>query len=263
MLERFVVAAEVRYPELHRPQASNIIVLLFQSRQGGTGLTGPPGPPGTSGPSGPPGAKGDAGQVGQVGRDGRDGLPGLPGVQGIKGEVGQSGDTGPPGQQGPPGEVGDIGPIGPEGQTGPRGLPGMKGKVSTFGSSVFSAYKSTGSPREFSGKITYDTVTIGEDLLDKSTGVFTVKVAGVYFFTYSGEAYKTNSGFVRVYLNDAQNLLIYENEPHDVKHQSNIAFVWTLILQVGDKVYLKCDGAQCIADTDQRIYFNGWLLNTV
>ena len=192
-------------------------------------------------------------------------MPGLPGVQGIKGEVGQSGDTGPPGQRGPPGEVGGIGPVGPEGQTGPRGLPGMKGEANAFGSSVFSAYKSSnnGGSRYFSGTITYDTVTIGEDLLDKSTGVFTAKIAGVYIFTFSGEAYKTTSVHVGVYLNNARKLWIYDSQPHNANHHSNMAFVWTFILQVDDKVHLQCDSDKLIADDDQRIYFNGWLLNTV
>ena len=138
----------------------------------------------------------------------------------------------------------------------------MKGEANAFGSSVFSAYKSSGT-RYFSGTITYDTVTIGEDLIDKSSGVFTAKVAGVYMFTYSGEAYKTISGYVRVYLNNVQNLLIYDSQPHNANHQSNMNFVWTYNLQVGDKVHLQCDGAKVIVDDDQRVYFNGWLLNTV
>ena len=188
-------------------------------------------------------------------------MPGLPGVQGIKGEVGQSGDTGPPGQRGPPGEVGGIGPVGPEGQAGLPGLPGMKGEANAFGSSVFSAFKSSGG--QFTGLITYDTVNIGEELLDKSSGVFTAKIGGVYMFTYSGESYKSSSGFVGVYLNNVRKLLIYDHVPVSTNHQSNMAFVWTFTLQVGEKVHLQCDSGHLRSDDDQHIYFNGWLLNTV
>ena len=241
MLERFVVASEVRDPELctNRPLVSKNLIDLYQSRQGGTGLTGPSGPPG------PPG------------RDGRDGLPGLPGVQGIKGEVGQGGDTGPPGQQGPRGEVGDIGPIG---QTGDRGLPGGDGNV--FGSSVFAAVKSSGNYVS-SGRITYDIVTIGEELIDKSSGVFTAKVAGVYMFSYSGQAYKTTHSVIGIYLNEVRDLYIYDREPSSGNLHSNIGYVWTFVLQVNDKVHLQIDSAQLYVDDDQRFFFNGWLLNTV
>jgi len=257
MLERFFVAAEVRDPELHRPPAFNIISLRFWSRQGGTGLTGPPGPAGPPGPSGPPGSsgppgakgdgiKGDTGQIGQVGRDGRDGLPGLPGVQGFKGEVGQSGGAGSQGMQGP---------------RGPPGPPVQPGGISDHENSVFSAYKNSASGNVFSGLITYDAITIGEELIDKSTGAFTVKVGGVYMFTFSGEFRKSNSAsYVGVYLNDAKQMIIYDHVPGNTEHDTNVSYVWTLTLQVGDKVHLKCDAAKIFVSEQQRVYFNGWLL---
>ena len=238
---------------------------------GPPGPAGPPGPSGPSGSSGPPGPKGDgikgdAGQVGQVGRDGRDGLPGIPGIQGIKGEVGQSGDTGsqgmqgPPGPPGPPGENGAIGPIGPEGQTGARGLPG----ISNYENSVFSAYKNSAPGSKFNGLITYDTITIGEELIDKSTGVFTVKVGGVYMFSYSGEVRKSSgAAYVGVYLNDVRQMIIYDKVPGNADHDTNVSYVWTLTLQVGDRVHLKCDTKQIFVSEQQRVYFNGWLLKAV
>ena len=270
MLERFVVASEVKDPELCTdcPLVCKNLFDLYQSRQGGTGLTGPPGPPGPSGPSGPPGAKGDRikgepgtkGDNGQIGRDGRDGLPGLPGVQGIKGEVGQRGDAGPPGQQGPPGEVGSIGPMGPIGQTGARGLPGIPDNEN----SIFSAYKTSAPSNKFTGLITYDVITIGEELIDKSTGVFTVKVGGVYMFSYSGEARKkSGAGYVGVYLNDIQQMIFYDKVPVDTNHDANVSYVWTLTLQVGDKVHLKCDAGKVFVSETQRAYFNGWLVKAV
>merc|ERR1712214_124372 len=140
-------------------------------------------------------------------------------MPGEKGSQGQQGLTGPPGINGLTGQDGLKGEIGPMGPAG-SGLPG-----NVIESSVFSAFKS--SEGVFSGLITYDTVNIGEDLIDKSSGVFTAKTAGVWMFTCSGESYKTTGGGIGVYLNDVQKLIIFDNTPHDTKHQANMAFVWT------------------------------------
>ena len=188
---------------------------------------------------------------GEKGSKGQQGLTGPSGIDGLVGQEGHKGDIGPIGPMGP---AGPMGPIGPIGETGAPGVP-----ANLVG---FSAYRSS-SPSFFSGKITYDAVTIGEELIDKSSGEFTAKVGGVYMFTFSGEAYKKTNGYVGVYVNDVRKLLIHDSVPHDANHQANMAFVWTFVIQVGDKVHLQCDSAQLRVDDDQRVYFNGWLLNTV
>jgi len=198
--------------------------------------TGPPGPPGLPGRDGLTGRDG-IGMPGEKGSQGQQGLTGSPGIDGMKGQEGRKGE---------------IGPMGPPG-------PGLPGNV--IESSVFSAFKSSGGV--FSGLITYDTVNIGEELLDKSSGVFTAKTAGVWMFTFSGESFKTAGGGIGVYLNDVQKLIIFDNAPHDAKYQAYMSSVWTFVLQLGDKVHLQSYQGEFHSDGDQRIYFNGWLLKTI
>merc|ERR1712137_1052922 len=122
-----------------------LILASAESRQCGTGLAGPPGPPGLQGPTG---------------RDGRDGLAGVPGRDGPQGKKGDDGIQGPPGLTG---------------STGPPGLPGLKGQpgedgIKLFQNTVFSAIKTSGGT--FNGVITYNEVVIGQDMIDKDTGIF-------------------------------------------------------------------------------------------
>ena len=193
---------------------------------------------------------------------GRDGLPGVHGPIGEKGEVGLPGPPGPVAV----GEKGNIGSTGPKGDVGPRGVPGLKGEMgesTAFGTSIFSAYKNIATGNLFTGLITYDRVVIGDDLIDKTSGVFTVKVSGTYMFTCSGELYTASSGYIGVYVNDRRQLLFYDHQDSDGSiHYSNIGYTWTLELQAGDKVSLKVDSGKVHVSGAHRLYFNGFLIKS-
>ena len=215
--------------------------------RGDTGLSGPVGPKGETGlpgENGLPGSKGDLGQVGQPGRDGRDGIQGPTGERGLKGSNGLQGEVGVPGPRGPKGIKGDIGV---QGDTGMRGEPGE-----TFTNSVFSAFKSSGG--KFSGVVTYDTIVVGEDLIDKQSGKFTCKTAGTYLFLIAGEGH--GSTHIETYLNGNYKMRHYDTS--SAAHKS-MSFTWTHALEEGDQVHLKVNG-NCYVDTANLFYFTGFLL---
>ena len=194
---------------------------------------GPPGPIGSSGPPGLPGRDGQGlpgrdgqgqpgrdGQPGQPGRDGQpghDGQPGLPGLTGRDGLKGEKGDVGPrgdigigvPGSQGAQGIQGIDGSKGETGAPGVAGSKGATGDVNMMGSSVFSTLKTNGFTIG-TGPITYDEIILGEELVNKDTGIFTCKTPGVYWFSFSGEAY--GSGSVAVYLNGVSKIVFNDHE---------------------------------------------------
>ena len=240
----------------------------IQGLKGDTGEAGAPGVKGENGVPGNPGLKGDIG----VGQAGRDGLPGVQGPMGPKGEVGLQGQPGSPGNDGSDGvqgSKGDVGPIGGKGQkgeVGARGNPGMKGQAGeniVFSNQVFSAFRNSGASNVFSGTITYDTVVIGSDLINKGTGVFKVKVAGTYLLSFSGEYYVTDTAYIGVYVNGARELLFYDTqESKGNYHISYVGSTWTLILSVGDEVYLKTDAGQIYVSGAHRAYFNGFLIKS-
>ena len=125
-----------------------------------------------------------------------------------------------------------------------------------MGSSVFSTLKTNGFTIG-TGPITYDEIILGEELVNKDTGIFTCKTPGVYWFSFSGQAYGT--GWVGVYLNGVRKMWI---EDQDSPHR-NVAYSWTFTLDEDDEVQLKIDNGQYYVDNDgtpNRIYFQGFLL---
>ena len=80
-------------------------------------------------------------------------------------------------------------------------------------------------------------------------------------FTFSGEASyyeKTKITYVGVYLNNVRQMHLVDND--DRGPVANLSFTWTMNLEQGDVVYLKIDGGQLYADSDEQIFFNGFLL---
>ena len=216
-------------------------------QNGRDGQTGPAGLPGRDGEkgetgaqglTGSPGNKGEAGQgqVGQPGRDGRDGLPGPTGERGLKGEVGLQGVQGMKGNAGVPGEKGEM------------------GESNSFGSSVFSAFRTNGGSVG-TGIITFDTVVTGEDLLDTSSGVFQCKTGGTYLFIFSGQ--DQGYSWIGVYLNGNREMILQDTDSDN----ANVSFTWTLNLVPEDQVYLKIESGSYFVDADttsSRIYFTGF-----
>ena len=216
-------------------------------QNGRDGQTGPAGLPGRDGEkgetgaqglTGSPGNKGEAGQgqVGQPGRDGRDGLPGPTGERGLKGEVGLQGVQGMKGNAGVPGEKGEM------------------GESNSFGSSVFSAFRTNGGSIG-TGIITFDTVVTGEDLLDTSSGVFQCKTGGTYLFIFSGQ--DQGYSWIGVYLNGNREMILQDSDSDN----ANVSFTWTLNLVPEDQVYLKIESGSYFVDADttsSRIYFTGF-----
>ena len=186
------------------------------------------------------------GPIGQPGQSGRDGLPGRDGLS----------------IQGPAGPIGEKGMQGIKGDPGIPGLRGEPGESSaSFGTSVFSAFKTTASSSSgntFTGLITFDTIVLGEDLINKGTGTFTVKTAGTYLFFFSGIGY---GGFwLGIHVNGNRELILHDD---DGASRKSVSFIWSLVLQSGDQIQLKIEHGNFYVDADgtpERIYFNGFLV---
>ena len=247
----------------------------MQSRQCGTGLAGPPGPPGppstSPGPPGPPGppSTSSPGPSGPPGRDGRDGLAGVPGRDGpqgkkgddgIQGPPGLTGSTGPPGLRGLQGENGLQGLTGLPGPSGPRGNRGLKGEpgedgIKLFQNTVFSAIKTSES--NFNGVITYNEVVIGQDIIDKDSGIFTCKTPGTYLLFFTGRA-NASGTHIELFLNTQRKRYFHDND--DATHARTVSFTWTMVLAAGDQVYLKIGSGEYYVNAEEHITFQGFLL---
>ncbi|XP_072040855.1 uncharacterized protein [Amphiura filiformis] len=257
------------------------------------GPTGPPGLPGVQGPQGltvigPVGNPGTNGIPGVPGQAGNPGQTGNPGVKGEKGDLGQGssgqpGDPGPKGEQGlvgTPGLRGSPGKVGPIGVTGLQGLMGNEGQTGVKGdkcepgtsytasptsaspTSAFSARKLGQQVSSSSQTVTFDyeDIDIGDDF-NPSTGVFTCRIQGLYYFSFT--FLPNNSYHFLVYLlqNDIHKAKIYyrAGSRHVMQSQSVI-----LSLQVGDEVKLKADAPTYIAYSDSITnIFNGYLIHTM
>ncbi|XP_072019797.1 uncharacterized protein [Amphiura filiformis] len=254
-------------------------------------LPGPMGPPGQLG-VGLPGAQGPQGTTGPVGNPGSHGIPGIPGSQGLKGEKGdigqglkgQSGDLGQKGERGltgEPGAKGDEGIMGLQGLTGQQGIMGLQGQKGNQGQvgvkgdqgeagtsytappmSAFSARKT--SIRHISSGtevITFEAedLDVGNDF-NPSTGVFTCRIQGLYYFSFS--FYPDDDYDCHIYLdqNDVHKAKIYKsglNGSYLIHSQSVI-----LSLQVGDEVKLVVANPTYIMDSeDLTNIFNGYLIH--
>ena len=232
-------------------------------RDGQPGRDGEKGETGAQGLTGSPGNKGEAGQgqVGQPGRDGRDGLPGPQGPtgeRGLKGEVGLPGPQGIQGVQGIKGSNGNKGSNGIKGKIGAPGVKGEMGESNLFELSVFLAFKTNGGTVS-TGIITFDTIVLGDDLLHKSSGVFTCKTGGTYLFVFSGE--DRGASWIGVYLNDNRELILQDTNSDS--QNNNVSFTWTLNLYPEDRVFLKIESGNYYVDADttsSRIYFTGFMV---
>ncbi|NXM45916.1 C1QC protein, partial [Gymnorhina tibicen] len=116
------------------------------------------------------------------GAPGLPGMPGMPGRDGRDGLKGAKGEPGPPGKPGPPGTPGPSGAPGPRGGTGPPGMPGSSRQKHQSAFSVTrqtSQYPSKNVPVIFNNVIT----NANRDY-DTTTGKFTCRVPGIYYFVF-------------------------------------------------------------------------------
>merc|ERR1712062_574531 len=170
------------------------------------------------------------------------------------GEKGPKGDQGDEGPQGIKGIAGGV-----KGDTGARGFPGAKGEpgeLGRFTSAVFSAFKQTinGQSGNFNGDVTYDTIVIGEDLIDKNSGEFTCKTGGTYSFVVSGHT-QNGTTDLDVYLNDVREMRLRNNGSGSYNNYSS---AFTLTLDVGDRIQLKIEGGHFFVrggGYPYRVYF--------
>ncbi|XP_072019885.1 uncharacterized protein [Amphiura filiformis] len=241
----------VGLPGVQGPQGITII-----GPAGDPGSNGIPGVPGQSGNTGSKGEKGDVGQ----GSEGQSGEPGPKGEQGLIGE---------PGHRGHPGKLGPQGVMGLQGQKGNQGQVGVKGDQGEAGTSytappmsAFSARKtSTHQVRSGTDVITFEVedLDIGNDF-NPSIGVFTCRIQGLYYFSFS--FYPDDDYDCHIYLdqNDVHKAKIYKvayNSLYLMQSQSVI-----LSLQVGDEVKLVAANPTYIGNFEGlENIFNGYLIH--
>merc|ERR1711953_251540 len=115
------------------------------------------------------------------------------------------------GPKGHPGIEGLPGTPGIEGPPGAPGIQGIKGDSTEFGQSYFSAYKGVTNWERVSGRIDFDHVVVGEDLIEKESGTFNCKIAGTYQFMFSAVTVPSSSEatFVQFYVNDVHKVILY------------------------------------------------------
>ncbi|KAG8506662.1 Complement C1q subcomponent subunit A, partial [Galemys pyrenaicus] len=169
------VGSRSRWPPLGPSLALLLLALPLES-QASTSCYGIPGMPGM------PGAPGKDGHDGLQGPKGEPGIPAIPGTQGPKGQKGEAGTPGHPGKNGPMGAAGLKGQPGP---MGPPGPPGVEGRYKQKHQSVFSVTRQTLQYPTPNDLVKFNTViTNPQGDYDTSTGKFTCKVPGLYYFVH-------------------------------------------------------------------------------
>ncbi|XP_053308176.1 complement C1q subcomponent subunit C isoform X2 [Spea bombifrons] len=135
------------------------------------GMPGIPGIPGKDGRDGQKGAKGESGIPASA-----LGLNELKGEKGVKGSVGPKGKSGP---MGPPGPRGDKGLVGLQGE---GGVPGNQKRQHQSAFTV--ARKTAQLPSKNNPVIFNIEITNDHKDYDVTTGQFTCRTSGLYYFVY-------------------------------------------------------------------------------
>ncbi|XP_060614661.2 complement C1q subcomponent subunit C [Anolis sagrei] len=209
---------------------------------GNPGLPGVPGPPGKDGRDGQKGSKGERG------------VPGIFGNQGPKGEAGPPGAPGLPGKNGPRGPSGPAGDIGLEGE---KGEPGEPGGYKRTHQSAFTVMRQTGQyPVKNTPVVFNKAITNTNQDYDVTTGKFTCRIPGVYYFVY--HASQTDNLCVNVYLN-REKVASFCDHMTNSKQVSSGGLL--LQMQAGHQVWLAVNdynGMVGISGSDS--VFSGFLL---
>ncbi|XP_043074522.1 complement C1q-like protein 4 [Puntigrus tetrazona] len=155
--------------------------------------------------------------------------------------------AGPPGPRGPPGKAGPAGPAGPSGI----------GSSST-GGVAFSAALQDAIAKNDVIKFN-DVITNLGGGYDSSTGTFTCKTAGVYYFIFS--IVKTGQNLrVDLFLNDQT--AVASAVAVDVLHTDTASNSVVLQLKAGDRLYVRLNSSELSKRDSQSRFsiFSGYLL---
>ncbi|XP_077631790.1 complement C1q subcomponent subunit C [Crocuta crocuta] len=229
----------------------NLLLLLLALPLGGQASTscyGIPGMPGL------PGAPGKDGHDGLPGPKGEPGIPAVPGTRGPKGQKGEPGTPGHPGKNGP---MGTPGSPGIPGLMGPPGEPGEEGRYKQKHQSVFTVTRQTSQYPASNSVVKFNVaITNPQGDYDTSTGKFTCKVPGLYYFVYHTS--QTANLCLQLYRSDVKVTTFCD-------HLSNSKQVTSggvlLKLQVGEKVWLAVNDYNGMVGTEgSDSVFSGFLL---
>ena len=169
------------------------------------------------------------------------------------------------------GERGEAGALGPQGLEGKAGLNGTKGEKGERGqdytqpsASIFHMQRSTQLLLTSGTQIIVfntEIVNVGEDM-SSHTGVFTCRIPGVYYFTFTFNAYAHSSyGIdVKLMMNNVVRARMYMTafSKYNMQSQSVI-----LNLAKNDEVWLVAHANTYIYPDRERNTFSGFLINAV
>ncbi|KAI5768091.1 complement C1q subcomponent subunit C [Mustela nigripes] len=229
----------------------NLLLLLLVLPLGGqasTGCYGIPGMPGL------PGAPGKDGYDGLPGPKGEPGIPAIPGTRGPKGQKGEPGTPGFPGKNGP---MGTSGIPGVPGLMGPPGEPGEEGRYKQKHQSVFTVTRQTAEYPRPNSLVKFNTViTNPQGDYDTSTGKFTCKVPGLYYFVYHTS--QTANLCVHLYRSGTKVTTFCDHMSNSKQVSSGSVL---LRLQVGEQVWLAVNDYNGMVGTEgSDSVFSGFLL---
>ncbi len=174
------------------------------------------------------------------------------------------GPRGIPGKAGPNGMAGLSGAKGIAGQMGVKGDKGEPGTSSYTAPSMsaFSARKDTQQVSSGTETVTYnyEDIDIGNDF-NPSTGVFTCRIQGLYYFSFTCLPYHNYSFYIYLQQNGTNKAKIYYNSGsrHVMQSQSVI-----LTLQAGDEVKLVAQSPSYFDNSSSLDnIFNGYLIHAI
>ncbi|XP_041052619.1 collagen alpha-1(X) chain-like [Carcharodon carcharias] len=203
--------------------------------RGDNGVPGTIGWPGRDGVDGMPGAPGSPGTAGNAGWPGPRGPRGIPGERGLNGHHGLAGHKGAPGAPGTRGIMGPVGPPGPPGEKGDPGPVGPSGPNTFLKLTAFSAAPEEGNPAPGRPIIWQRTIFNTDGDFQANTGIYRVRIAGIYRFHYIIQVYSMNA-YVVFKVNDATVWSTFQpfNSFYEVASAGLI-----LNLNHGDRVWLE------------------------
>ncbi|XP_049734178.1 complement C1q subcomponent subunit C [Elephas maximus indicus] len=238
-------------PGSQPPLSLNLLLLLLTlplRGQASTSCYGIPGMPGL------PGAPGKDGHDGLPGPKGEPGIPATPRTRGPKGQKGEPGTPGHPGKNGP---MGTFGIPGDPGIQGPPGEPGEEGRYKQKHQSVFTVTRQTVQYPEPNGLVKFNgVITNPQGHYDTSTGKFTCKVPGLYYFVYHTS--QTANLCVQLYRSGVK-VTTFCDHMSNKKQVSSGGVL--LRLQLGDEVWLAVNDYNGMVGTEgSDSVFSGFLL---